>query len=149
MPMIEHLDAESIMRLPKAEFVFPVPERDRLVSLILSEAKTATAALLMDYTEDDEPLPHVGGRSALVDSADRPVAVLETTEVETIPLGNVTDRQAIDEGEGNVTVAQWRRTHESFWNSEEYRGWFADPDFIVDDGTMVVLEHFTVAERLR
>lgn len=147
--MIEHLDVGSIARLPKAEFGFPGPERDRLVALILSGAKTATVALLMDYAEDDEPLPHVGGRSTLVDSVDRSVAVLETTEVETVPLGSVTDRQAVDEGEGDVTVAQWRRTHESFWNSEEYRGWFADPDFVVDDGTMVVLEHFTVAERLR
>ncbi|NEG54668.1 ASCH domain-containing protein [Bifidobacterium platyrrhinorum] len=147
--MTEHLDAESIARLPKAEFGFPGPERDRLVVLILSGAKTATAALLMDYAEDDEPLPHVGGRSILVDSANRPVAVLETTEVETVPLGSVTDRQAVDEGEGDVTVEQWRRTHESFWNSGEYRDWFADPDFVVDDGSMVVLEHFTVAERLR
>ena len=33
--------------LPKAEFMFPGPERDRLVKLILDGVKTATAALMM------------------------------------------------------------------------------------------------------
>lgn len=34
--------------LPKAEFMFPGPERDRLVKLILDGVKTATAALMMN-----------------------------------------------------------------------------------------------------
>ena len=33
--------------LPKAEFMFPGPERDRLVKLILDGVKTATAALMV------------------------------------------------------------------------------------------------------
>lgn len=33
--------------LPKAEFMFPGPERDRLVGLILAGTKTATAALMI------------------------------------------------------------------------------------------------------
>ena len=35
--------------LPKAEFMFPGPERDRLVKLILDGVKTATAALMIEY----------------------------------------------------------------------------------------------------
>lgn len=34
--------------LPKAEFMFPGPERDRLVKLILDGVKTATAALMIE-----------------------------------------------------------------------------------------------------
>lgn len=86
--------------LPKAEFMFPGPERDRLVKLILDGAKTATAALMIEYEEEVEPLPCVGAHSVLVDSDERPVAVLVTTAVDVIPLGKVTDRYAIDEGEG-------------------------------------------------
>ena len=51
--------------LPKAEFMFPGPERDRLVGLILAGTKTTTAALMIEYEEDDEPLPQVGERSPL------------------------------------------------------------------------------------
>ena len=94
--------------LPKAEFMFPGPERDRLVKLILDGVKTATAALMIEYEEEVEPLPCVGAHSVLVDSDERPVAVLVTTAVDVIPLGKVTDRYAIDEGEGDVTAAQWR-----------------------------------------
>ena len=82
--------------LPKAEFMFPGPERDRLVK----------------------------------------------------PLGKVTDRYAIDEGEGDVTAAQWRSAHESFWNSAEYRDEFANPNFPLNDNSLIVFEHFEVEQRL-
>ena len=49
--------------LPKAEFMFPGPERDRLVKLILDGVKTATAALMIEYEEEVEPLPCVGAHS--------------------------------------------------------------------------------------
>ena len=68
--------------LPKAEFMFPGPERDRLVKLILDGVKTATAALMIEYEEEVEPLPCVGAHSVLVDSDERPVAVLVTTAVD-------------------------------------------------------------------
>ena len=128
--------------LPKAEFMFPGPERDRLVKLILDGVKTATAALMIEYEEEVEPLPCVGAHSVLVDSDERPVGVLVTTAVDVIPLGKVTDRYAIDEGEGDVTAAQWRSAHESFWNSAEYRDEFANPNFPLND------EHFEVEQRL-
>ena len=134
--------------LPKAEFMFPGPERDRLVGLILAGTKTATAALMIEYEEDDEPLPQVGERSALVDSSERPVAILVTTAVDVIPLGKITDRHAIDEGEGDTTAAAWRHTHESFWNAPEYRNEFADPDFSLNDDSLVVFEHFKVVRLL-
>ena len=120
--------------LPKAEFMFPGPERDRVERLVLEE--------------EVEPLPCVGAHSVLVDSDERPVAVLVTTAVDVIPLGKVTDRYAIDEGEGDVTAAQWRSAHESFWNSAEYRDEFANPNFPLNDNSLIVFEHFEVEQRL-
>lgn len=140
--------AFEISDLPKAEFMFPGPERDRLVKLILDGVKTATAALMIEYEEESEPLPCVGAHSVLVDSDERPVAVLVTTAVDVIPLGKVTDRYAIDEGEGDVTAAQWRSAHESFWNSAEYRDEFANPIFPLNDNSLIVFEHFEVEQRL-
>ena len=37
--------------LPKAEFMFPGPERDRLVKLILDGVKTATVCLMIRSAE--------------------------------------------------------------------------------------------------
>ncbi|TWV53463.1 ASCH domain-containing protein [Streptomyces misionensis] len=98
--------------LPKAEFAFPGPLRDRLVAAILDGSKTATTALLARYEHEGEPLPSVGRRSVVVDSGDRPVAVIEVTEVRVVSLDEVDLTYALDEGEGYTTVRDWRAEHE-------------------------------------
>lgn len=128
--------------LPRAEFAFPGPLRDKLVAAILSGAKTTTSALLVGYECANEPLPEVGERSAVVDSEDRRVAVIELTEVRVVRLADVDLQHALDEGEGDKSVAQWRAGHEAFWHSAEVRAELGDPDFVVDDETPVVLERF-------
>src|SRR3954452_8003571 len=94
--------------LPRAEFAFPGPLRDRLVAAILSGAKTSTSSLVCFYEPENEPLPQAGLRSAVVDSQGRPVAVIELTEVRVVRLAEVDLQHALDEGEGDETVAQWR-----------------------------------------
>ncbi|MEV3993291.1 ASCH domain-containing protein [Streptomyces sp. NPDC049837] len=128
---------------------FPGPLRDQLVAAVLSGEKTSTTGLLVEYEAEDEELPPVGERSALIDSDGREVAVLELTEVRVPPLGEVDLRHALDEGEGYASVAEWRAGHEKFWHSAEMREALGDPDFTVDDTTMVVAERFRVVERLR
>ncbi|MEU1119173.1 MULTISPECIES: ASCH domain-containing protein [unclassified Streptomyces] len=128
--------------LPKAEFAFPGPLRDQLVGAILDGSKTSTTGLVVDYEHDGDPLPVVGARAVLVDSDDRPVGVIETTEVCVVPLAEVDLAHAVDEGEGYTTVAQWRAGHERFWHSEAMRAALEDPGFTVDDTTELVLERF-------
>ncbi|REK89570.1 ASCH domain-containing protein [Streptomyces inhibens] len=134
--------------LPKAEFAFPGPLRDRLVAAILDGSKTATTGLLAEYEHDGEPLPSVGERSVVVDSDDRPVAVIEATDVRVVLLHEVDIAHAVDEGEGCTTVDGWRAGHEEFWQSEEVRRALGDPQFTVHDATPVVLERFRVVTRL-
>ncbi|RII18812.1 ASCH domain protein [Streptomyces sp. YIM 130001] len=133
--------------LPPFELAFPGPLRDSLVAAVLSGAKTTTTSLHASYGPD-EPLPRSGDRCALIDSAGRPVAVVETTEVRVLPLGAVDLRHAVDEGEGHTTVAEWRADHEEFWLGPECRAERADPDFTLDDSSLVVTERFRVTERL-
>lgn len=131
--------------LPIAEFGFPGPLRDRLVELILTGRKTSTTALFADYQAGDEPLPEVGSRSVLVDSAEKPVGVLETTAVRVVRLAEVDLRHVLDEAEEHATVAEWRAGHEEFWSSPEMLAALGDPEFRVDDETQVVLERFRLA----
>ncbi|MGX1302071.1 uncharacterized protein YhfF [Streptomyces albogriseolus] len=139
----------DVTSLPRAEFAFPGPLRDRLVAAILDGSKTATAALVAEYEHEGEPLPEVGDRSVVVDSDDRPVAVVEVTGVRVVPLARVDLAHAVDEGEGYTGVAEWRAGHERFWGSAQMRAALEDPDFVVDDTTPVVLERFRVVSRLR
>lgn len=136
----------SIDDLPVTEFAFPGPLRDQLVAAILSGAKTSTSGLLVGYELDNEPLPEAGQRSAVVDSAGNRVAVIEVTDVRIVRLADVDLQHAIDEGEGYRSVQDWRSGHEEFWHSTEIRDEMGDPDFTVDDDTLVVAERFRLVE---
>jgi uncharacterized protein YhfF len=135
-------------RLPHTEFAFPGPQRDALVSAVLSGHKVATTSLLLQYEMEGEALPATGRHSIVVDSSNRAVAVIETTSVSVVRLGDVGARHAVDEGEGFNSVAEWRAGHEEFWHSDEVRRAVGDPNFTVNDNTPVVLERFRVMERL-
>jgi uncharacterized protein YhfF len=134
-----------IADLPTFEFAFPGPLRNELVAAVLDGTKTTTTGLLQDYEIDGEPLPVVGTRAAVVDSAGRRVAVIEVTEVEVRRLGDVDFDHARDEGEGDDSVAAWRAGHEDFWHGTDYRGWLGNPEFTVNDDTQVVLQRFRLA----
>ncbi|MDG6106692.1 ASCH domain-containing protein [Dactylosporangium aurantiacum] len=133
--------------LPEFHFAWPGPLRDALVAAVLDGTKTTTTALVQDYALDGDPLPAVGDRAAVVDSAGRRVAVIELTRVRVCGLGEVDVAHARDEGEGHDTVAAWRAGHEKFWHGEQYRGWLGDPEYTVDDDTPAVLQRFRVVER--
>lgn len=137
-----HLD------LPKAEFAFPGPLRDRLVAAILTGAKTSTTALLLEYELDGEPLPRAGQRSVLIDSVGEPVAILEVTAVQLVAIGEIDLAHAVDEGEGYESVAAWRAGHESFWHSEQMREYLGRPDFTVSGDMIAVAERFRVVSRI-
>jgi uncharacterized protein YhfF len=110
--------------------------RRQLVDAVLRGEKTATAGLRSDYApHTNEPLPEVGHRFALLDFDDRPVAVVETTEVRIVPAGEIDLDFARDEGEGFETVADWRAAHERFWAEQE-----------IDDDTLIVAERFRLVE---
>jgi len=128
--------------LPIAEFAFPGPLRDQLVGAILDGTKTTTTGLLVEYSREGSPLPRAGQRQAVVDSAGNRVAVIELTAVRVIRLANVDLAHALGEGEGYTSVAEWRAGHEEFWHSAEVRTELGDPDFMVDDDTLLVAEEF-------
>ncbi|MCX5408294.1 ASCH domain-containing protein [Streptomyces sp. NBC_00335] len=134
--------------LPPIEFAFPGPLRDLLVAAVLSGAKTTTTGVLADYEAAGDPLPVAGEMMVIVDSAERPVGVLEVTDVQVLRLADVGLRHALDEGEGFTSVAEWRSGHEEFWHGPQMREAIGDPHFTVDDDTPVVAERFRLVTRL-
>ena len=130
-------------KLPPIEFAFPGPLRDRLLDAIQSGLKTSTSSLLREYEVGDEPLPTVGIRGAAIDSTGEPVFVIETTAVEVVRLCDVPLHHALSEGEGYLTVADWRAGHVRFWSSDAMRAELGR-DFELTDDSLVVLEQFLV-----
>ena len=142
------LGAIVVDALPRDEFAYPGPLRDKLIASILDGSKTTTTSLFAEYLKDgDEPSP-VGALSVPIDSQGKPVCVLRQEASYTCRLADVTLERAINEGEGYRTVAQWRKAHESFWSSPEFVAELDDPDFRLDDDTVVVCERFELIQRL-
>ncbi|OON33097.1 MULTISPECIES: ASCH domain-containing protein [unclassified Micromonospora] len=89
--------------------------RERLNSLVLAGAKTATAGLTDEYAEEGEELEHVGERLALVDDHDAPVGVVEVTGVDVVRFADVPWDFARSEGEGDRSIEEWRAGHAAYW----------------------------------
>jgi len=70
------------------------------------------------------------------------VAAIELTQVRVIRLADVDLQHALDEGEGDESVAEWRAGHEKFWHSAEVRAELGDPRFTVNDDTLVLAQRF-------
>ena len=148
--MPESAEPTTHLGMPAWGFAFPGPLRDELTALALDGTKTATASLGVDYVVDGETLPKAGDREVLLDSAGKPVAIVEITKVELSTIGLVTDEFARAEGEGFAGAADWRAAHERFWNGyiDDLRAGLRDPSFELTDSTVVVCEWFRVVERL-
>ena len=140
----------DLVALPAWGFAFPGPGRDKLTELALAGTKTATAGLYVEVELGDDAMPVTGTREVLLDSGERPVAVIETVDCRVARLADVDDRHAIDEGEGYANAHEFRVAHERFWNRyiDELRLRLGDPTFTIDDDTLVVLQRFRVVERL-
>ena len=134
--------------LPVSEFAFPGPLRDKLVAAILSGEKTSTTGLYEENVRTGEVLTTVGERSAVLDSREERVAVIETTEVIVKRMGDVDLAFAIEEGEGFETVEQWREAHVRFFESADLAAILGDPPVVVDDETLVVCERFRLIETI-
>lgn len=86
-------------------------EADHLLALVLAGTKTAMSSGLWEYTAAGEELPSVGQLSILLDSAQRPRALIRTDTVRVVPYAEVDDEHALAEGQGEVTGDDWRRKH--------------------------------------
>lgn len=116
---------------------------DRLLAAVLSGQKTATSSLAVEYLSG-EPLPQTGARWDLLDQAGDSHGTVQTTRVRIIPLNEVGDDVAHDEGEGFADATEWHRAHETFWNetAEMIRADADDPDWELRDAEPVVVEWF-------
>ncbi len=104
-----------------------------LGQLVLKGPKRATAGLLEEYQQEGEPLPAPGDYSVVLDGRGTPLCVIVTTAVEVRPFGEVDEEFAWIEGEGDRTLAWWKRAHLDF---------FAGIGVRVDDHSQMVLERF-------
>lgn len=83
---------------------------DELLHLVLQGIKTATC-----WSVEDGQLTEVGRRSVVCDSQDIPRAILETVCLERQAFDQVSEDFARREGEGDLSLDYWRRSHRIYF----------------------------------
>lgn len=87
-------------------------QADELAQLVIKKIKTATTSAY-DLYEKDEPLPKVGAYDLILDSRDRPVALIQVDQVQIVPYLEVDEEHAFRgrrRGEDAILLAEgaWR-----------------------------------------
>lgn len=93
-------------------------EPDLLAKLVLRGQKTATTSSYPLYALENEPLPQVGEYNIILDGNDKAICITKTTKVYRTLFKNVSARHAYLEGEGDRSLAYWRKVHQAFFTDE-------------------------------
>ncbi len=88
---------------------------DTLADLVFHGIKTATCSLRCLYDLDGEVLPTSGEYSVILNTQGEAVCIIRTTRVFITRFCDVTADFARREGEGDRSLAYWRRVHEAFF----------------------------------
>lgn len=127
--------------MPQHDSEFPIvvfgdsPElADRLASLVVEGIKTATCSAY----EEDKPLPNVGDKIAVADSKATPLCIIRIEAVRIISFDQIDAEFAKAEGEGDRSLAYWRKEHQAFF---ERNGGF-DPSMPLVCETFRVIHRF-------
>jgi uncharacterized protein YhfF len=117
-------------------------DADRLADLVKRGIKTATCSAYLFYEMEGDSLPSVGDHSVILNAREEAVCIIETTKVSIVPFKEVPAEHAWKEGEGDRSLACWRRVHEKFFKAELTE---TDQDFSTK--MSIVLEEFQVVYR--
>ncbi|MEM7767479.1 MAG: ASCH domain-containing protein [Pseudomonadota bacterium] len=104
---------DSWQDLPTFQFGDSRHMADRLAALVVARLKTATCSAAVHG-----PDAAIGERQVCLSGNGTPVAIIETTGLDTLPFSDVTSEMAALEGEGDLSHAYWRDGHEAFFTRE-------------------------------
>lgn len=110
-------DDPTLANAPHEAWAFGC-EPDLLAKLVLYGQKTATTSSYPLYALENEPLPQVGEYNIILDGNDEAVCITKTTKVYRTLFKDVSARHAYLEGEGDRSLAYWRKVHQAFFTAE-------------------------------
>lgn len=112
--------------------------------LVRAGLKVATCSLKYWYVSGGLPMPQVGHLMIVTNWEGEPSSIVETTSVSERRFCDVDEEFAYSEGEGNRTLAYWRRAHWAFFEKE-----CSEIEMDPSEEMELVLERFQVVHSAR
>lgn len=72
----------------------------------------------MRFEHSNDALPRVGDLNILTDWSGKAVCIIRTTNVQILPLNEITEAHAQIEGEGDGSLAWWSKAHWDYYHHE-------------------------------
>ena len=91
---------------------------NELLALVMQGRKKATAGLFWAWEADDGGPPKEGQVYIVHDWDGTAAAVIENRRVTIVPFDQVDAEFVAEEGEGDMTLASWRRDHWQYFSRE-------------------------------
>lgn len=114
-------------------------DADLCARLVQQGDKRATACSLAELDLGNEPLPSPGDLAVVTDWAGAAVAIIRTSRVDVVPFCEVTEDFAATEGEGDKSLAWWRKAHEAY-----YRRVLSGTEHAFSEDMLIACERFEV-----
>ena len=106
-------------KIPES-FYFCDNEKDAndCAKLVVKNIKQATAPSLWSFEINNEKLPRKGDLNIITNWNKVPQAIILTTKIELIKFSEITAKFAQKEGEGDKSLAYWRKVHKAYYKRE-------------------------------
>lgn len=119
------------------QFCDNAADANELAGLVLAGTKRATASSVAELHAAGEPVPKPGDHLVVTDGSGEAQCVVRTTRVDICRFADVSAEFAATEGEGDGSLAYWRRVHRAY-----YTRVLADTGIAVDDDMLIACERF-------
>lgn len=108
-------------------------DNDKLVELVLVGQKKATTSI---YDKND--LPIINEKSIICFSDGKQACIVKTIDYKIMKFKEMTEELARLEGEGDLSLDYWKKTHENFFKYYNYN---------FNDETLIIFEIFEIIEK--
>lgn len=93
-------------------------DANKCATLVVQKIKQATASSVWWYEYQNEPMPKVGTLFIVTDWHAMAKAIIEITKLEQVRFKDVGEAFAHTEGEGDKSLAYWRKAHKNYYTRQ-------------------------------
>ncbi len=93
-------------------------DANECAKLVVEGKKIGTCGALISYEKSNTSIPKIGDLWIITDWDKNAVCIIKTTQIEPKKFSEIDKKWAETEGEGDLSLAYWKRVHWDFFTKE-------------------------------